>query len=354
VEPQRHGVHGFTKTGSRRAGDNAPKTRELINLSDIEIKTYPELLDEAGQSVGLVNPLPLWPPIEFSDGYCISGMLTPPSTDDWVKPESLESELCDFNYQIDVHYNDRPYGFVDDALFNEVSLSTLYNDMFAVLDSRIDSVKHLVENHETDYLYTLFKSIDIIQHCFWLHMDVGDQEYGKAILKSYKRVDEFLAWLDTQMEANILVFSDHGFRRRTTSAPGPIDRLARGVDERFDVPGFVQSFYDTLFKSEVAPGIDNPGQTTGIHDNPAAWFGIGPDFVPGTEEIRFEDLSATILALCDHPIPEDYVGKPIDSLDTAWSVENIDLSIQRRHSFTNDDVVSERLHNLGYADMVDE
>lgn len=61
-----HGVQGFLRSGQKRtAGDSAPDASELINLSDIEVKTYPELLAEDGLSVGLLNPLPIWPPLSL-------------------------------------------------------------------------------------------------------------------------------------------------------------------------------------------------------------------------------------------------------------------------------------------------
>jgi len=79
VGPDTHGVDGFlTSNKKRSAGDRAPDAEELINLSNISVKTYPELLDAAGTRVGLINPLPLWPPLEFENGFCVSGMLTPP------------------------------------------------------------------------------------------------------------------------------------------------------------------------------------------------------------------------------------------------------------------------------------
>jgi len=356
VAPEEHGIDGFTRTaGSRRAGDDAPEARELINLTDIGVKTYPELLDEAGYSVGLINPLPIWPPIEFTDGYCISGMLTPPDSEQWVHPPSLEPELRQFDYRIDVRYGDRPYGFVDDGLFGEVDLGTLHEDMFAVLDARIEATKHLLEHHETEFTYVLLKSIDIIQHCFWIHMTAGDDRYGDAILESYRRVDDLLNWVDRTTDANLLVFSDHGFKTRKTGAPGILGRLAREVDERTTPPRFVRTAYDRLFKSDIDSGanLTTPGRTTGDHSNPAAFLATGPDFGCETTEIRFEDLTATILALCEHPVPDAYAGHPIDSLRPDSERRSVDLSVRRRTA-GDDSVVSERLYNLGYADMVDE
>lgn len=356
VDADRHGVHGFTKSGgSRRAGDDAPDTRELVNCSDITVKTYPELLGEAGRAVGLLNPLPLWPPLEFEKGFCISGMLTPPASDRWVSPESLAAELEDLDYRIDIRYGDRPYGFIDDSLFREVDIDTIYEDVFAVLDARIAATKHLVETRRTDFLYVLLKSIDVIQHCFWAHMDANDPTYGEAILESYRRVDDLLAWLRDETDGNLLVFSDHGFKARKTRAPGPVDRLARTVDDHATVPSVVQSAYDRLFKSEVDASLENPGRTTGVHADPGVWLASGPNVRRADGlAVRFEDLTATVLALCDQPVPEAYLGEPVDALAVETRTEDVDLSVSRRLSIDKQEVVSERLHNLGYADMVDD
>lgn len=358
VGPDRHGVDGFlTRDEKRSAGDKAPDAGELVNLSNIRTKTYPELLDENGVSVGLINPLPIWPPLELENGFCISGMLTPPSTDRWVYPDTLEDEIDKYNYKIDVKYAGRPYGFVDDDLFDEVSLDQLYEDMFDVLDSRIEFIKHAIDTKEIDYLYALLKSIDIIQHTFWAHMIENDSEFGDAILESYERVDELVGWVRDNYDTNLLVFSDHGFQSRLTDPPSGLQTVARSIADIIPIPKIAKQTYNKTIRRPVATAADGPNvkRTTGVHANPASWLLSGPIVeTTGSVDIEFEDIPPTILAMLDQSIPEEYIGKPLSALRTTPSFEPRQLSVHRDISIKDNEVISQRLHNLGYAEMVDE
>lgn len=356
VDVDRHGVTGFTRDpGSRRAGDDAPDAAELINLSDVGVQTYPEVLAERGVSVGLLNPLPLWPPLELDAGFCVSGMLTPPYTDRRVEPPELGAELEALDYRIDVRYGNRPYGFVDDAIFEDTSLETLESDLFDVLDARIRAVKHVVQHRETELLYALVKTIDVFQHCFWAHMATDDPEYGDVIRRAYVRVDDLVGWLDAETDANLLVFSDHGFQARAEARSGTIGRVARRVDDLVPVPGVVQSIYERLLKDDVDVALDRPDRTTGDHADPATWFAAGPEVAhAGASSVRFEDMTPTILALLGESIPADYTGEPVSAVTTDPGRVAVDLDVRRRLDIGEDEVVSERLHNLGYAEMVDE
>lgn len=357
VGTERHGVTGFLKSGEkRRAGDDAPDARELVNTTDIAVKTYPELLSERGFKVGLINPLPLWPPLELEGGFCISGMLTPSSADNWTYPKSLESELEEIGYRIDVRYGKRPYGFVDDALFEEVDMNRLAEDMIEVLERRIEYTKQALDGTDLDFLYCLLKSIDIIQHCFWAHMEADDERFGDMILDAYQRVDDLIGWVREETTANVLVFGDHGFQARSTRPPDAIHELSVTVGQHLPVPSFVRTIYDALFYREQDVDLGNPGQTTGIHANPAAWMAAGPDVnLIGKKDIAFEDITPTILALLDAPIPRDYVGTPPSKVCRGEAtIEDVSLDIRRRTEIDESDVISERLHNLGYADMVDD
>lgn len=359
VDADRHGVTGFTRSDSnRRAGDSAPDARELINVGDIEVKTYPELLSERGRAVGLINPLPLWPPLELENGFCISGMLTPPGSDRVVHPRSMRSELEEYDYEIDVRYGSRPYGFVDDALFGEVPMETLHEDMFRVMDRRLAFTRHAVEAHDTDLLYALLKSVDIIQHAFWIHMAKDDPTYGDAILDSYRRVDELIGWLRDRTDANVLVFSDHGFKARPTDPPGPVDAVARYVADSVPVPSPVQRLYDAVFRRDASSSVDvaNPERTTGVHADPAVWVAFGPDVdhTAAVADACFEDFTPTLYAMLDEPIPQAYVGEPLSVVSRPVETVDSDISVSRRVNLAAGEVVSERLHNLGYADMVDD
>ena len=363
VTPTTHGVKGFERDA---AGDNSPPSenrpaadpsRELITLNDIRAKTYPEILSERGYTVGLVNPLPLWPPVELDDGFCISGILTPPEADIWTHPESLADELNAFGYEIDIRYQNRPYGFMDDDIVGEIGFETLWEDMSNVLETRIEYSKHALTEKNPELFYVLYKSIDVIQHAFWAPMEAKDPEYGTVIRDAYAMVDEFIGWVrENRPDANVLVFGDHGFRARR-DPPGQLNSLATVVSSLLPtVPDVVQNTYHELTKDtgEMNENGFQIDHLSGTHDNPTAWLAGGPDIVStGEVEIDFEDLTPTLYTLLDESIPEAYTGTPITaSLSRTPVYDDTPLDITRSRSMN--DGVSERLYNLGYVDMVED
>jgi len=281
--------------------------RELVNLPDVRVRTYPELLSDRGYDVGLVNPLIFWPLPDFGDGICVSGLLTPPDADTWTHPPKLSRELTERGYRIDVRYGNRPYGFVDDEVFDEVELKRMKSDLFDLLEKRIEYARRLVEQSSLDYLYVLFKSVDIIQHCFWIHMVEDDDRFGDTIRRSYERIDEFLGWVRDIDDANIAVFSDHGFQTRRPPPSPVVVEAAKQLQRILPIPQPVKDAYRRLFNQPDDVDLGDPGRITGSHANPSAWLFSGPDVVPCDERtVRFEDLTLTLLATLDAPILRDY------------------------------------------------
>lgn len=364
VTPEVHGVTGFERDGEfddpsrgeRRASSGGE--RELITLHDIDAKTYPEILSERGHTVGLLNPLPLWPPLELEGGFCVSGMLTPPSSDDWTYPDSLADELAEFDYRIDIRYGDRPYGFMDDDIPGEVGAARLWDDLSGLLEMRIEYAKHALEARDPDVFYVLFKSIDAIQHAFWAPMETDHPEFGTAIRESYEMVDEFLGWIDEyRPEANLLILGDHGFRARR-DPPGLVDSLATAVGKRVPVPEGVRRTYASLFRASAGDGGSGGGEITrltGAHDNPTAFILGGPDVEAADDlAVDFEDLTPSLYALLDEPVPEAYAGSPIaEALAADPTYDDTSLAVTRGRA-DPDEAVSDRLYNLGYVDMVED
>jgi hypothetical protein len=242
-------------------------------------------------------------------------------------------------------------------MFNEVSLDRMYEDMFAVLKARIEFTKHTIKTHELDYLYVLLKEIDAIQHVFWAHMEEDHPEYGDAILEAYRLVDDFVGWIREHYNTNLLVFSDHGFQQRQEGPPSDVDSLAQTVANIVPIPGSAKQLYRSLTQSPIETESDGTGvsSTTGVHDNPAVWMLEGPQVEHNEgRHINFEDIPPTVLTLLTEPIPESYVGTPIEDIKIVPEYQSQSLSVHRDLSIEDSEVVSKRLHNLGYADMVDE
>jgi hypothetical protein len=236
-------------------------------------------------------------------------------------------------------------------------MDELRADMFDVLDSRIEYIKYCLDQKDTDFLYGLLKSIDIIQHAFWAHMEHDDPTHTDAILESYRRVDSLIGWIrENHTDTNLLVFSDHGFGPRRSPRSGLLQSIVYGIDNKLSVPYRLKEVYRSVFKREPDTDLEDPDQITGDHDNPAVWMLGGPNteavddlFVP------FDDLTPTLLALHGEPVPRSYAGSVLEDVITFDpTYEDIELGVNRERRDDVDTTVSERLYNLGYAEMVEE
>jgi hypothetical protein len=357
-----HSVSGFVRNKSTAETPDSlgeAKQRELINLSDITVKTYPELLSEQGHQVGLINPLPIWPPLSLTGGFCISGMLTPPTANEWAAPPELQEKLVESTYEIDIRYEDRPYGFIDDDIFSDISIDQLYADIFGVLEERVEWSKQLISSRNPEFCYILFKSIDTIQHCFWSPMNTANSEYNDSILDAYKLVDEFISWVREHCpDANILLFSDHGFREKRNNRSELVWRLAHRIGSLVaSVPEPIENIYWWLNTNKKDVNNASPDRITGAHGRPAMWLMAGPDIAsnPSPIPIDFEDISATIFPLLGEPVPRRYIGTAIEeALLCDIETADISLDVNRTDPTYDTEQITERLHNLGYVDMIDE
>lgn len=356
VSADKHGVNAWTKTGNHpKEEDNL--IRNLVDSSNIKVKTYPEILDEAEYSVGLLNPIPFYPPLNLENGVCVSGLLTPPSVNKWGHPPSVQDELSDFNYEIDIRYGNRPYGFIDDEVMDEVSLEEVYDDTLSILNSRIKTTKYLLKTYDFDYFYALYKSIDLVHHFFWVQMAEG-AKYGDIIKKAYKRIDDLVGWLRNKYPGtSILTMSDHG--AQTTTVPSlyglyvNVDKLAESIPSPVSyVPRTIRRILSKYQRDMTLQDFNKHPRLQGHHNDKASWILSGGSIEKRSRsEIQFEDLTPTILSILENPVPKEYVGNVLNCVSPS-AREPIDLSIDRGPEVEK--VISERLYNLGYADMVDE
>jgi predicted AlkP superfamily phosphohydrolase/phosphomutase len=282
-------------------------------------------------------------------------MLTPPDSDQWYYPEDIDTILDDEGYRIDIKYGNRPYGFVDDDLLSEVNLETLRDDMFDVLRRRIETTKRLMSERPTDFTYVLLKSIDVIQHVYWAHMKMDSSKFNSTILNSYQMVDDFVGWIrDNIDDSTIVVFSDHGFGAKESPPPAVETIGRRAADLLPTIPTPLRRVYKSFATKNTAESGDLE-QLTGDHSNPAVWM-LGGSKVESASEVtvNFEDLTPTLLALLEVDIPREYVGTPISSvLSIEPQSKSVDLETTRNLSIEPDEVVTDRLHYLGYADFVE-
>ena len=366
IDAAQHGVTGFLKSDEMEHRlDEDPKSktsvnaRKLINLDNIKHTTYPELLSESGHDVGLINPLPIWPPLELEDGFCISGMITPPTADHYTYPPSLAGQLDEFGYRIDIQYGDRPMGFIDDKLLrnDETTIAKLREDIYDVLDHRIRYTRQTIKNDEVGYLFSLLKSIDLIQHVFWAHMEDGDNQFSDTILECYQKIDELVGWVrESHPDIDLIMFSDLGFGPRKDPTVGSLHSIGYLLNTYVHIPYRIRRIYERFLKTEPDIDVNDLDQISGDHSNPAVWMMAGPSVRSrGRIDVAFEDIPPTILAMLNHPIPNAYIGAPItDALTVKHTTTNTSLAVNRETQVHVSEEVSDRLYNLGYADMVED
>jgi len=354
IGPEKSGITGFTK------GDR------FVRTSDIEVITYPELLDDAGYSVGLVNIPLTYPPFDFEDGLCVTGQITPLDADDYGRPEEIQSTLDEHNYEIDIQYGERQYAFVDDDL--DIDRETIRKDVLRVENKRIAVTKRLMADFEWDLFFVLINGTDPLQHYYWHEMTDAQME-ETSLFDLYEHIDDFVGHLRAEYpDEDVLMFSDHGFRRDVWGSEETTrDRWSRirGLGSRLfperlkETPARGMAL-DALAKAAsltTATADEEEWQHTGGHDPAGVWVFGGPS-VNSTgvdEEAQFLDLPATILHVLSQPIPEAYEGTArADVLKGEDEPErrDIDITAHRREDTGAD--MEEQLAHLGYVEMVEE
>jgi predicted AlkP superfamily phosphohydrolase/phosphomutase len=356
VSPKASGVTGFTTADGDR----------FVRTSDIKVRTYPELLSEAGLDVGLLNIPLTYPPLDLNGGFCVTGQITPLDAEDYARPEEVQPLLDDMDYEVDIQYGDRQYAFVDDDL--GLDREQVREDVLRVEHKRVVATERLAEEREWDVLFVLINGTDPLQHYYWHEMDDARME-ETALYDIYSLVDDLVGTLrDRYPEENVLMFSDHGFRRDVWgSNEGSRQRWqrVRGYASRLFPDGLRETklrgaglgLLARVASLTTETAGEDEWQHTGGHDPAGVWVLGGPDVEgrDGDVEAQFLDLPATILHLLDQPVPERYEGTVrTDVLTDSDEPDrtDIDLSVRRRQVI--DDDMREQLAHLGYVEMVEE
>lgn len=354
IGPEASGITGFTKDG------------RFVRTSDIEVMTYPELLDEAGLSVGLVNIPLTYPPFDLEHGFCVTGQITPLDANDYGRPAEVQELLDELDYEVDIQYGDRQYAFVDDDL--GIEREQIKEDITRVEEKRIKVAKRLMTEFEWDVFFVLINGTDPLQHYYWHEMADARME-ETTLFELYRRINDFVGHIQKEYPAeNVLLFSDHGFRRdvwgsneSTRDWWGRVRRLgSRLFPNRLKetwIRGVALDALATTASLTTETADESEWQHTGGHDPAGAWVVGGPDIESSRddEEAQYLDLPATILHMLDQPVPGKYEGTVrTDVLNGSTEPErrDVDLGVRRPHRVEAG--MEEQLAHLGYVEMVEE
>lgn len=201
--PGKHGVMWWVKENNDRV--------ELVNSQSIKGKTLWEILSDRGKRVAVIN-VPITYPPQKINGVMVTGLLTPPSVEDFTYPLELKAEL---DKQVG------GYRIHNKAIFRRGGEEAFLNDWLDVFERQINACLYLLQKSTWDLFVVVFSITDMVQHKFWKYMDpehpaynLGDARlFGNAILQVYQAADKAIDALmkHTGEDSHVIIMSDHGF-----------------------------------------------------------------------------------------------------------------------------------------------
>lgn len=200
--PGQHGIFSFGDAPPQRGTQWHP-----ITALDRKKDPFWRLLSEAGQQVGVIN-VPISYPADHVNGFMIAGMDTPGiGSSRFTHPPDLLNELhrSGINYIIDV------------PNLGEMSHQDplrLPKSVTRMMETRIQTIYHLMKKYSWDLIMAVFVSPDRVQHCYWpIRYMLLEDPVWNPIRSLYQQIDLFLSEILEQIDerTTILVVSDHGF-----------------------------------------------------------------------------------------------------------------------------------------------
>lgn len=191
-----------------------PNTYDYIPLCgrDRQGPAIWNLLSQTGKQVGVLN-VPMSYPPEAVNGFMVSGIDTPPASENYTYPKDLAPKLKSVcgQYIIDLY----------DDLTLETDWEKSLRRVDALLESRKKALFYLLEQYPWDFFMAVFVFADRLQHAWWSSLDPQHPHYtqekadrlGNKILEYYIKMDNILGELLQRLgdNTNLLMVSDHGF-----------------------------------------------------------------------------------------------------------------------------------------------
>ncbi len=201
--PGKHGIISFF------ARENNGYNVEVANSTYRSTREIWTILGESGKKVGVVN-VPLTYPPKKVNGVMITGMMTPPESDNFTYPGFLKEEVKKVVGE----------GALNPSFTYLEREEVFLNDLFESTDRLAKISSHLIKKYKLDLFMVVFNGTDYIQHRFWGYIDPSHpkyradkfEKYQKIFLSYYQRLDEIIGELSRLAgeDATVIVMSDHG------------------------------------------------------------------------------------------------------------------------------------------------
>jgi predicted AlkP superfamily phosphohydrolase/phosphomutase len=203
--PGSHGIYDFVKPIKGGIG------REIVNYKSIKSETIFSLLTRHGKKIISIN-MPLTYPMPEVDGYIISGLLTPKTSNNFTYPPSLLNELQTEigEYVIDVRWQ----------RYEEYEIEKFLKRLIFCTEQRIKTFFYLMKRFDWDFFMAVFIGTDRIQHFLWDYIFTDSRQNDKRarkirnlIIDYYKLLDSFIGRCIGTIDSNtfFIIMSDHGF-----------------------------------------------------------------------------------------------------------------------------------------------
>jgi len=201
--PGKHGIVGFFTREKDSYDVN------VVNSTYRSAREIWTLLSENDKKVGVVN-VPLTYPPKSVNGFMITGMLTPPNSDNFTYPPLLKEEVEKI----------AGGGTLDPLLTSLEREEVFLNELFDSTEKLAKISLLLFEKQKPDFFMVVFNGTDYIQHRFWKYINPKHPEYEtekfvkyrELFLNFYQKIDEilgnFLKMADER--TTVIVMSDHG------------------------------------------------------------------------------------------------------------------------------------------------
>lgn len=190
---------------------------QLTSGADIDAEPLWSILSRSGRRVGLLNIPTTYPPRKIN-GFMVTGMLTPPSSEDYTYPRELRSRL----EKAVGGYTVLPSELLHARGREAEHLLSVQR----VAHMRMQAANWLMREYDWDFFMVVFGATDQIQHALWHLMDEthsrhqprASDEMRHGIRRVCQQLNAYLTDLLGRREDDtlLIIMSDHGF--------GPLER----------------------------------------------------------------------------------------------------------------------------------
>jgi predicted AlkP superfamily phosphohydrolase/phosphomutase len=205
LNPGKHGVYDF------RRRKPATYDWELVNSRSWSGDPVWTILGNQGRGVGIFNVPMTYPPHPVN-GFMVSGLGTPPQSQNFIYPASLA-----------LKFQERFPNYLVEPDANTESLNEYLSRIEQLLDQHIEALRLVWHEYPNlDFFMPVFIETDRIHHVYWRFIDPNMSDYYEPmaikirnqITAVYEKIDAILGelwiWV-ADRQGYFLAVSDHGF-----------------------------------------------------------------------------------------------------------------------------------------------